>query len=839
MPTHKKGHDKDKYYHLAKDQGYRSRAAFKLIQINKRFDFLSKSRVLIDLCGAPGGWSQVAAKCMPIGSLVLAVDLLPIKPIRNVKTIVSDITTAECRKMVVAELSGWKADVVLCDGAPNIGAAYSKDAYVQNELVLAALKTATDHLVLGGTFVTKVYRSTDYNAIVWVLQQLFEDVQTMKPNSSRSQSSEIFLVCLKYTNPSRIDPKLLDPNHVFKEVEDPGLKKVDIFHKKFDKSNKRQRSGYDESLGMLLKKTASISEFISSNDPIQLLTDTAELVFTEECRVYKEHPKTTPEIVASCVDLRVLGKVDFKKLLKWRLLLKESEENVATKDMVMNDENEDKAVKVMVKTDDMLQNEINDMFMKTIQENKKIKKKSRKELMKERQRQLLGITNNAFDTAEDIELFTTNNNDNNEVNLSDDEAADMFYDDNHDNNQENDRKLIFIEDDLDDQLEQDYIRFHDNEVDEMDETGEKTQIIPPSMIDKWFSHPIFNSRIITKDDKQNNNKENRIKSDKNQKKNEQNNNNEEEELIMPKTDREIRKLKRQKDTDRRTMRTEKKAKALDKDIEAFTIAYGGGNDNSNNDNKGTHPVEEEKEGSSNKIHHDYLSLPNKLGDGSREKRNDDEVGFEIVPKDSILDEFKVHDTRSYDSDHEDYDAHDRLSTIALGTMMLRQSKKKALVDASYNRYAWNDSKDMPSWFLDDELRHNKPQLPIPKALLDQIKSRYQSVGTKEIKKVAEARMRKRKRALTKLKAAKKQATVMADNSEMSEKQKVKAIEKAMRTKKIDKPSKVYVVTRKTKVGSVGTAASSGSKGKLKFVDKRMKKDARAMKNLNKKKKSKH
>jgi len=83
--------------------------------------------------------------------------------------------------------------------------------------------------------------------------QLFEDVQTMKPNSSRSQSSEIFVVCLKYTAPLKIDPKLLDPNHLFKEVSDGGLKKVDVLHKKYDKSNKRHRTGYDDSLGITMR----------------------------------------------------------------------------------------------------------------------------------------------------------------------------------------------------------------------------------------------------------------------------------------------------------------------------------------------------------------------------------------------------------------------------------------------------------------------------------------------------------------------------------------------------------------------------------------------------------
>ena len=157
---------------------------------------------------------------MPVASIKIGVDLDPIPAIKGCVTFQADITTARCMALIKKELKHFKADAVLNDGAPNVGSNWSMDAYNQIELSLYALKVATEVLRKGGTFVTKVFRSKDYNALMYIANQFFTKVESNKPQSSRTTSAEIFMVCTGYKAPDSIDPKLLDPKFALEQVED-------------------------------------------------------------------------------------------------------------------------------------------------------------------------------------------------------------------------------------------------------------------------------------------------------------------------------------------------------------------------------------------------------------------------------------------------------------------------------------------------------------------------------------------------------------------------------------------------------------------------------------------
>jgi len=168
------------------------------------------------------------------------------------------------------------------DGAPNVGTDWNLDAYQQIELSLHAVKLATQVLKKGGTFITKVFRSKDYNSFLYVLNSLFTKVESSKPPSSRSQSAEIFMVCIGYKAPDYIDPKFLDPKYAFEDID---RSKGGIDGNEKDENNtvsslkqllvkkRPNRSGYDtEKTATMIHEVADFSDFLESADPFEFLT---------------------------------------------------------------------------------------------------------------------------------------------------------------------------------------------------------------------------------------------------------------------------------------------------------------------------------------------------------------------------------------------------------------------------------------------------------------------------------------------------------------------------------------------------------------------------------------
>ena len=239
---------------------------------------------------------QVAAKYMPQASIKIGVDLDPIKPIKGCVTFQCDITTEKCVQLIKKELKHFQADVVMNDGAPNVGTDWNLDAYMQIELSLYALKLATRVLRKGGTFVTKVFRSKDYNSYLFVLNHLFTKVESSKPSASRSQSAEIFMVCMGYKAIS-FDEKFLDPKYAFEDIPgqvgsgdtaDPSQKISSL--KRLIDTKKAKAVGYDEealSRNLLYTET-DLSDFLKSIDPYEFLTK-----FNKVSNSYQTHQYLT------------------------------------------------------------------------------------------------------------------------------------------------------------------------------------------------------------------------------------------------------------------------------------------------------------------------------------------------------------------------------------------------------------------------------------------------------------------------------------------------------------------------------------------------------------------
>ena len=178
----------------ARADGWRSRAAFKLIEVNTRDRLLIPGAKVVDLGAAPGGWSQVASAEVGPGGRVIAIDLLDIAPMSGVTVFRGDFRAPEMQARIVAALGGQKADVVLSDLSPNISGIASADQAQAAELVRAALDFCRAQLKPGGAFFVKVFQGEEFAGLLKEMKALFRDVRTLKPSASRGESRETYLL---------------------------------------------------------------------------------------------------------------------------------------------------------------------------------------------------------------------------------------------------------------------------------------------------------------------------------------------------------------------------------------------------------------------------------------------------------------------------------------------------------------------------------------------------------------------------------------------------------------------------------------------------------------------
>lgn len=184
----------DPYVAAAKAKGYRSRAAFKLLELDEKFHLLKKGIKVLDLGAAPGGWSQVAAAR---GATVVAADVLDIEPLAGVTFFQADLTDPDVPAMLKQALDG-PADLVLTDMAAPTTGHRATDHIRTTALVEIALEVAEDTLRPGGAFVGKVFQGGSSNQLLARLKQRFREVKHVKPPASRAESVELYVVALGF-----------------------------------------------------------------------------------------------------------------------------------------------------------------------------------------------------------------------------------------------------------------------------------------------------------------------------------------------------------------------------------------------------------------------------------------------------------------------------------------------------------------------------------------------------------------------------------------------------------------------------------------------------------------
>uniref|UniRef100_A0A8C6LLU5 Putative tRNA (cytidine(32)/guanosine(34)-2'-O)-methyltransferase n=1 Tax=Nothobranchius furzeri TaxID=105023 RepID=A0A8C6LLU5_NOTFU len=211
---------RDIYYRLAKEEGWRARSAFKLLQLDQEFSLFTGVNRAVDLCAAPGSWSQVLSRKLrereekaggAEGVKIVAVDLQAMAPLPGVTQIQGDITKVSTAQEIIRHFEGQPADLVVCDGAPDVTGLHDVDEYIQAQLLLAVSTFESKQVPPWGRKKHIIFRGKDVTLLYSQLKIFFSTVTCSKPRSSRNSSIEAFVVCQNYCPPEGYVPNMSNP----------------------------------------------------------------------------------------------------------------------------------------------------------------------------------------------------------------------------------------------------------------------------------------------------------------------------------------------------------------------------------------------------------------------------------------------------------------------------------------------------------------------------------------------------------------------------------------------------------------------------------------------------
>lgn len=660
------------------------------------------------------------------------------------------------------------------------------------------------------------------------MQQLFKNVHATKPQASRNESAEIFVVCQNYLAPDRIDPKFLDPKSVFKDVDDEPTQSIDLIH---PEKQTRHRGGYPEG-DYTLFHTLNVSEFIASDNYLQLLSDASEIIFDD--KKIESHASTTNEIKECLKDIKVLGKREIRLVIQWRKKLKkeidedkkeENESEKKTEDVEAEKDSEDDLA--------ALEEQLNDLEG----EEKKALKRKIKKTRRERTRlqhkmdMKFVLPGDKLDMSEDRELFDLHRIKSKKQleTVEEGQLSDADDDQDEDEVPKKKSKISWERSDVkdyqlpgegsDEEVEEDDddnsgsegesdenedgdISLDDAEIEDLNPllvggSGRKAKT------DMWFSKDSFAG--LEDDDDEDVEIEQMAEAYK-----------EKGGVIKGMSDHTDMIIPEEQVEDIQHTKTEKETKEKDSAVEMES-------DNDDSDSE----TSDDSDGSGFDSDSDYdtkefykqQNQANKEGKGKKSNKSSD---FEVVPAE--------------DNSSVKLDSHG----LAIGSALVSSRKRRReIIERGYHRYMFNDQ-NLPDWFAKDEKKHYRVQMPVTKGEVEEYRMKLKAVDANPIKKIGEAKARKKRKQMRQLEKARKKADTINDTEEVTDREKwqqIKQVYKRAGLLNSKKKEVTYVVSKKGLAGKK-VSRPQGVKGPFKVVDGRLKKDMRAQKRLDQRKKGK-